>query len=255
MKAPVEEEQTSNSCMRERERTRLDRLRQLQKQSSYFRVLTTICGIITLIVASFPISRNALLAWENTKRASLDFYDSTIALLPRSAALTVVEPDQASIEAILDQVSKELDLDPAILRAMAIQESGKYSATNLIRYEPQLLQSNGRRPQIVPPKELSEIERQLWASSHGLLQVVFGFHYKECKLGIRDWAKLYNPLINARCGGVTLKNYAARYRGTVKNQAQRLWFALRDYNNSDEYANQVARRIASIKEINYGDGI
>lgn len=169
------------------------------------------------------------------------------------------QPAQESIEQILDRVSDDNGFNRGILRAIALQESGGYIDNNRVKCEPQLLratkQKDGKfRAAITPPAGLNQIERELWASSHGVLQIIYGFHYKECGLPLNGWDKLHDPETNIRCGATILKSNLARYR-SIADAKQRLWSALRDYNGSEEYADKVIVRIALLNNINLGKGI
>lgn len=214
------------------------------------------------IFAAFTIVSYSLQArdWA-TEQANIT-YSTLLSYIPKQTVVQMVTSNQASIESILDMVSSEMRFDPVLLKAMAIQESGGFTSNNRVKDEPQLLEwskdksGNPKPPAIVLPKDLSlnRIERLLWASSHGVLQVIFGFHYKTCGLAPTEWDRLHDPLINIRCGAKVLKSYADRYK-SEPDQSKRVWLALRDYNGSEEYANSVMLRISRMKKINFGSGI
>ena len=214
-----------------------------------------------VITASFYISTYSLKSWEWGKERAQSAYAWALSKLPHSEKIRFIEPSKVSVETILDQVSDEMKFDRSVLRAIAMQESGGYTDTNRVKEEPHLLEPwvdrNGKKraPQISPPAGLNKIEKLLWASSHGTLQVVFGFHYKECGLPENGWDQLHDPLINVRCGATVLKKYADKYRSSEKNPARRLWLALRDYNNSDAYADEVMARISKLRNVSYGEGL
>lgn len=203
-------------------------------------------SVATSFAITFYVTQ--LGSWGYAK--GIELYDQTLSLLPKREVVMFVSPEKVPTEKLLDMVSAEMKFDPAILRAIAMQESGGYTATNRVRDEPQLL----TRGLIKPPANLNNIEKLLWASSHGILQIIFGFHYKECSLPPNGWDQLHDPLTNIRCGATILRNNARKY-ATIKSSGDRLWHALRDYNNSDEYADKVMRRIIQLKTIDYGEGI
>ncbi len=147
----------------------------------------------------------------------------------------IVEPDKVSVEEIIDRVSSEYHVPAVIIKAMAVQESGHWNRTNAIREEPQLL---GKR--INPPKDLPDIERRMWVSSHGVLQVIYGFHYKYC--GLTHFSQLYDPYTNIRCGvSILRKNWDSC--SNIKNPGARLREALRMYNGSGEKAEAYAASV------------
>lgn len=225
----------------------------------------TLFATLLVTVAFYIVTATTQVgAWAREKAETGYVY--ALSYLPQTQVLQFVQAAQVPIEQVLDQVSFEMKFDPTILRAIAQKESGGYNESNRVKDEPQLLRpwvdraGKAHGPQIVPPDKvngqyLNDIEKLLWASSHGVLQVIYGFHYKTCGLGLNEWDKLHDPLTNVRCGAKVLKLYADRYRATVPDQTKRLWLALRDYNNSDAYANEVMSRIAQMRKFNYGDGI
>lgn len=224
---------------------------------------STIAAII--IVASFTVVTYTTKAGEWAYSQAMTGYSWALSQLPKSESVRFIQPEKIPTEQLLDLVSREMDFDPTVLRAIAQQESGGYTDTNRVREEPHLLESwrdqNGKLhpPRIKPPADLNRIEKMLWASSHGVLQIIFGFHYKTCGLPENGWDQLHDPLTNIRCGAKILKTNADRYRGTVKDRSKRLWFALRDYNGTgpeaEAYADRVMRRITQLRNLSYGEGL
>lgn len=151
---------------------------------------------------------------------------------------------QASISELIIQVSKEYHLPPIVLRALVLQESGG-SDQNLYRFEPEQF---SRRAKI--DKGLSESDRRMFASSHGLTQVM-GYRAKpDCGV---HWSKLYDNSIALRCAAKIFKQNLAGLSG--KDPAVRLREAYRIYNGSgpeaEAHADQFMAKIGSIlfKEI------
>lgn len=174
----------------------------------------------------------------------------TIAQIPKRYAVQVVRPDDVPIEQLIEMVSAEFRINPVIVKAMAIQESGSFERTNRVRYEEHLM------ARLEPPKGLNQIEQALFASSHGLLQIVFGYHYKRCGLGPYDWDRLHDPITNLRCGLTVLRdNLQVTKVRAMKKPADRLRAALKAYNGSDAYAEQVMARIADFLITDLGEGV
>ncbi len=217
-------------------------------------------GLTLLICLSFGVVSFTTRANDWVRLKGKQVHALILSKLPQQETIQFLNPEAIPVERVLDMVSQEMKFDPMVLRAMALQESGGYTNTNRVRGEPQLLdvwrdQSGKLRPaRIVPPPGLNEIEKHLWASSHGALQIIFGFHYKTCGLNANEWDKLHVPLVNIRCGAKILQNNARKY-SNIDDQSRRLWFALRDYNNSDAYADQVMARIARLHKFNFGEGL
>lgn len=147
----------------------------------------------------------------------------------------LLDPETIPTETLIEQISAEMGIPSIVTKAMALQESGGWTDTNRVRYESQLLDSK-----IFPPKDLNPIERQLWASSHGILQVIYGFHAKLCKL--HSWADLHIPTVGIRCGLTVLKKNLESVQN-IKDPSERLRQALRMYNGSGEKAEQYSKTV------------
>lgn len=223
-------------------------------------LMKTATWLGVIIAGSFAISMLSLKCYDYITWKAEVAYAIVLDYLPQREVHHFISSDNTPVEKIFVLFSQEIEVDAILLTAMAQQESGVYEITNRVKFEPHLLQSwkddKGRvhPPQINPPRNLNNIEKQLWASSHGILQVIFGFHYKTCNLPENSWNQLYDPLINIRCGAHILKSYAARY-SNIKDQSQRVWLALRDYNGSDAYADEVMARVVKMRGINFGKGL
>lgn len=174
-------------------------------------------------------------------------YDRSIewaaSLLPVRQVIQILPAEQVPVEQLIEQVSEEFGLNPIVIKAMALQESGGWNDLNRMKEEPQLLvPQKGQPAQIAPPRGLNDVEKLMWATSHGLLQVIYGFHYKTCEL--RNPMQLHDPLINLRCGTKVLRILIDKY-DTVSDPERRLWLAYRDYNGSGKGAEAHADKVIS----------
>ena len=218
------------------------------------RLAKWIFSLVALTVGLIVLSYFVVQVAEDTKHKGLALYEQSwlwlVDQLPKQYAVQVIKPDDVPIEQLINLVSHEFKINPLIVRAMAEQESGTLERTSRVRFEPHLM---GR---FKVPANLNDIERQLYSSSHGLLQVVFGFHYKRCGLGEYDWDRLHDPLTNLRCGLTVLRdNLESPAIKRLPRPADRLRAALARYNGSEEYADQVMARLAALLIINLGDGV
>lgn len=93
---------------------------------------------------------------------------------------------RADIKKTVHKIAVEQDLDPALLLGLIEQESSFNVMAG--RFEPHLLKRFGK-------KEL--------ATSWGLTQVVWGFHYEVCN--VKSVRELLIPYNNIRCGAIVLK--------------------------------------------------
>ena len=107
-------------------------------------------------------------------------------------------------------------LNKIILAIIQVESKGNPFAT---RYEPHLIKKYKWH--------------KSWGYSYGLMQVVFGFHYKTCNLA--SPGELFNPLKNIECGSKIFLSCHSRYRS--------LRGALNCYNGdkSGRYARKVER--------------
>jgi hypothetical protein len=165
--------------------------------------------------------------------------DEAKATVQEKLALEPIEkfkPQPKSIEAMIEEVAADNGIPAAVIRAMAVQESGHLGSTDRVRFEPHLMS------RFKPPAHLNDIEKKFYASSFGLLQVIYGFHAKTC--GLKSYSDLLVPKKNAVCAIKVLKANLAQTKGTP---AQRMREALRRYNGSgpqaEKYADQVMVRI------------
>lgn len=162
----------------------------------------------------------------------------------------VLDPERVPVEDLINQISADAGLNPLIIRALAEQESGKYLPIDRIRYEPQLM------PKVNAPRHLNEIERQLYASSIGLTQVIYGLHKERC--GLKSYADLLDPANSIRCSIIILKANLEACRH-IKQPGLRLREALRMYNGRGEmaeaYADRVMQRLADMLLLNLGEGV
>lgn len=136
-----------------------------------------------------------------------------------------VNPDTVPTEMLIEQVAAEEGLPVELLKAMVLKESGSFNRTNARRFEPHIFKKFNR----TIPHDLNDIERQLWASSIGLMQVIWVYHFRTCGLEGKDPDALLDALTNLRCGAKVFKERWTRFRD-VKNVQDRLFMSLRAYN-------------------------
>lgn len=148
--------------------------------------------------------------------------------------IVVVSPQEVDTEQLIESISAEFGINPVIVKAMAVQESGHWNATDRVRFEKHL---HGK---FKTPAHLNEIEKQFYSSSFGILQVIYGFHKERCKLS--SYSELLEPAKNIRCSLTILSENLKAAKG--KN---RLKQALTRYNGSgpeaEKYAESVLARI------------
>lgn len=151
--------------------------------------------------------------------------------------IVVVSPEQIDTEKLIESISAEFGINPVIVKAMAVQESGHWNATDRVRFEKHL---HGR---FKTPPGLNEIEKQFYASSFGIGQVIYGYHKERCKLS--SYSELLEPAKNIRCSLTILSENLKAAKG--KN---RLKQALTRYNGSgpeaEKYAESVLARIGTM---------
>lgn len=151
--------------------------------------------------------------------------------------IVVVSPQEVDTEQLIESISAEFGINPVIVKAMAVQESGHWNRTDRVRFEKHL---HGK---FKTPAHLNEIEKQFYASSFGILQVIYGFHKERCKLS--SYSELLEPAKNIRCSLTILSENLKAAKG--KN---RLKQALTRYNGSgpeaEKYAEQVLARIGQM---------
>lgn len=186
-----------------------------------------------------------------------DIYQRVLAEIPvslKNNAAASVQGESKDVRELIKDISKAEGISPVITEAMALQESGELSRTDRVNEEPALLKPyrdrDGKlRPaRIRPPQGLNQIEKQMWASSHGLMQIIYGFHKERC--GLKSFTELYDPETNIRCAIKILKENLKTY-DNVRNPRQKLQLALRDYNGSgpdaDAYAASVIANIDRLR--------
>jgi len=165
-------------------------------------------------------------------------------------SVRVLDPDKVPVEELITQLSADAGLNPLIIKALAIEESGHYLRTDRIRYEDKLMSK------VHPPKGLNLIEQQMYASSIGLTQIIYGLWKDKCKLN--SFSDLLDPRTNIQCSIEILKlNLAACSK--IEQPGARLREALRRYNGSgpdaEAYADRVMQRLADMLLLNLGDGV
>lgn len=140
------------------------------------------------------------------------------------------------IAGIIEKESRAAGIDPLITLAIIHQESGPSLRTDRVKREKHLVKKFKTEAWMNP------VEVELQASSMGLMQVIPGYHLKTC--GLSSFVDLFDPQKNIRCGLTVLKNCAKQFTGSSKSA--RLKHALKCYNGSSAYAQEVFQRIAEL---------
>jgi hypothetical protein len=200
-----------------------------------------IVGVV--IIAATGITRAsetvADKAWQGYEAA----YDAAIEKLTRVEVVhQIVSPEDMPVGDIIERVAAEEGIPAIILKSIAIQESGKYYRTDRIRFEPHLMS------RVKPPAHLNDIEKQLYASSIGLMQIIYGFHKERC--GFNSVTDAFDPYTSVRCACAILKANLAAAPKEMRSPGARLRYAIKRYNGDGEraeaYTEQVMARLADL---------
>lgn len=202
-----------------------------------------------IVGGSCAVNYWAVLFWDWTYAQYAEAYQWAEKRMTREVVVReFIDPDTVPTEMLIDQVAAEEGLPAELLKAMALKESGRFNSTNRVRFEPHIY----KKYQRVIPDNLHEIERQLWASSHGIMQVIWLYHRKVCGLENKDWTVLHDPLTNIRCGARVFKERWGWFKD-IKNPGDRLFMALRSYNGDVEipdtadYANHILANMTTLR--------
>lgn len=188
-----------------------------------------IIGKIALAVA---IAKGAAVTVNEAEKLAGQYIEEARAAVFPEQPIPARKVKPKTIEAMIEEVAADNGIPSAVIRAMAVQESGHLGSTDRVRFEPHLMN------RFKPPAHLNDIEKKFYASSFGLLQVIYGFHAKTCSL--KSYSELLIPEKNIRCGVTVLKTNLAQTKGTP---AQRMREALRRYNGSGPQAEKYADRV------------
>lgn len=139
---------------------------------------------------------------------------------------TVIDPNDASLDELIDAAARKRGIPPALARAVAQVESagGRY----VYRFEPALYEQ-------MKGLKISDSERRALASSHGVMHVL-GRNAQRCGI---QWPQLYMPRLGIDCGIKILSD--------CYNRTKNIDRALICYNGSPEYPDKV--KIALANEI------
>ena len=148
-------------------------------------------------------------------------------------------PDEPELHELIEQVSGAYGVPPVLTLAMIRQESGRGLRTDRVRFEPHILSRHSKKI----PKHLNGIEAKMWASSHGLLQVVYVLHHERC--GLKSFTELYEPRVGLECGLAVLTDCMKRWNKET-NKVRRLRKALQCYNGGSKYPGEVLEHLAEI---------
>ncbi len=161
----------------------------------------------------------------------------------------LLDPEQVPVEQLIDQLSADAGLNPLILKAIALQESGGFARLDRYKHEAKLM---GMTKNV----RGTEDEKRLWSGSWGLLQVIPIIWQKPCQL--RSYSDLIDPKTNIQCGITILKLNLERC-AHIKQPGARLREALRMYNGSgpdaEAYADKVMQRLADMMILSLGESI
>lgn len=148
-----------------------------------------------------------------------------------------MEREQVPLSKLINELAKEQHINPIILKAIIEKESG--GRWDRIRFEPHLLKGFKKE------KNMTEAEHQMFATSIGLMQVVYGIHRHHC--GLSSYSELFDREKNLRCGIRVLKECLDRNKGSG-GASMVLRKALGCYNGdkSGAYADSVMQVLADM---------
>lgn len=153
----------------------------------------TIYGVLALAVMLTYKFRDPLyLAWRDTWTVE-----------------RVLTPEQKSAEQLIEEIAPKHGLPPLLVKAV-VQHESMWRA-DALKHEPHHM---SRCSEFANPAQ-----RAMCASSHGLMQIMFSVHKKNCDL--ESWTDLYNPRTNIECGSKILAQCAERHAGAPKHDRLR----------------------------------
>ena len=150
-------------------------------------------------------------------------------------------PDEGSLREIVNNVSKEMGIDPLIMQVIAIKESSHGKA--LYRFEKRKFSQLIADPKY---KGVSEDEVRMISSSHGAFHVMGYTAQGFCKM---HWSRLYNTYEAARCATAYAK-HCWDANASIKSAEDRFWATFKSYNGegpeAEAYANDAMSKLAGI---------
>lgn len=205
-----------------------------------FSILLTVATFLALTYYASIAKERIWTFAEATKAKAISWAWS---VLPEPEMRVKVLP-APNLDSVLKIVSSEYDIPLFVLQAIADKESSY--GRNLYAFEPDTFI---RRTSA--DRSLSENERRMMSSSHGVLHVMGYVAQQSCHL---SWPSLYNTLLGVRCGAKILRDNLNSVRQLPTAEA-RLRSALKLYNsgslegkNGIDYTNDVMARM--VKFIN-----
>jgi hypothetical protein len=149
--------------------------------------------------------------------------------------------DEADLDEIIKEVSREYQIDPLILQVIADKESSR--GKELYRFEPKKYAERSSEDRQLG---LSEDERRMENSSHGVFHIMGYTARSACKL---HYSQLYDPWVSARCAA-TIVAKSWNNLSHVKDSAERLRQVFQRYNGagpvSVAYSRDAMSRVAQI---------
>jgi len=208
-----------------------------------------LCGGVVGLAAL--INRGAEVAWNSLYAQYAEAAQAIENRLTKEVVVReVVPPSELELDDIIDEVSRQNHLNKIILRALITHESG--DRIDRIRHEPHLMK------RFKFPGYLNQIERELWASSVGPAQVIYGLWKDAC--GWQTLQQALDPWNNISCSAMILRRHLeSKDVRELKTPAARLREALRRYNGTGEdaerYAEVVMGRVAGMLLRDLGEGV
>jgi hypothetical protein len=148
-------------------------------------------------------------------------------------------PDEATVSDIIHAVAHEYEIDPIVLEVLQEKESA--GGKLLYRFEPSKFVEREKTDRRLG---LSEDERRMENSSHGIFHVMGYTARSECGL---HWSALYDPWTSAKCAATVVSKHMETTKG-IKSPGARLREVFRRYNGSgpgaERYADDAMSRIA-----------
>lgn len=210
---------------------RLNQLRRLAIKGAGLSAVAVLC-----VLGAGDVSERAVY-WAKIKYAEAEGYISGVFRTVERVEVPI-DPEDTPTELIISEVSHDYGIDPIITTAIIVTESGWDMRHDRMRYEPHLLGRFKREGW------QSDEEHRMFASSFGLMQVVYGIHRKDCRL--ESWADLLNRRKNIECGLLVLQKCLDMHRD-VERPAERLRRALGCYNGDrDNYPARVFSNLAQL---------
>lgn len=225
------------------------------KRAYRFAKFTLIVGV--LVGGCFAVVHAATLVWDAMRTQAAYAYEwgrERVTITKVVERVEILEPEKVPLLDLINQTAQEEGVHPAIIQAIAMQESGgELDPLRAVRYEPCLLygctrkDGTWRKAEIVPPKGLTEAERMFWASSIGPFQIIYGFHYRLCEL--KHFSELYDVTKGLRCA-IRIVKQKLKETARIREPGDRMREVFKRYNGGGADAQAY-----SIKTMGHLDNI